>query len=414
MAKKITSEQKKENKEKANKNIINMTQNEIVDIIKNNVGHFSNKYTNTKSSVYLLKENGFKTNLPYLSLSSLGLSHEDLFLTSVAKQISKFNVIKTFLINDPEKIKLLDNSEILSEKFGEYFQENGIVNKTLNESVNIEKDLDTYCKQLLVFDENENDYVSLTPLSSLYLNKKLKEALLNKVEKIKETVPEDEKDKVRQFWETVNLGIGGANPQNVGIDASFNLANYFCLLNRNPKIQKNKDYGFLYYLHNGIACSFNQNDLNSLNILVKNYNNVKNIDTKKYMIDKLTEIVNKHIRRCLFIKSKLNEIILKCFEQQSIKDLEESDGEFNDPLNDLFKIKNARIKDVIFNGKIQDLELNTENKLNLTCKFKDYANILASDFVKSLIISNKQNIFNFNEEINSLFTKEVRKIYEQC
>lgn len=405
MAKKI-SEKDKENKDKTIKNILSMSHDEITDIIKNNVGHFSNKYTNTKSSVYLLKENGFKnSNIKYLSLSSIGLTHDDLFLTSVAKQIPKFNVIKTFLKNDQEQIKELDNSETLIKNFGEDFKPNGTFHKILEKEANKECELDTYCKQLLVFDEDENDYVSLTPLSSLYLNKKMKNGLIEKLEQIKKENPEQ--DKVKNFWKTVNLSIGGANPQNVGISSDFDSANYFCLLMDTPKL-KNNSISYVYtYLLNGIKYCFNKKDLHKLSFLIKNYTTNTNKDNKMLVIRQIQMITNKHVEKCLFIKNKINSLILKQIEQLEIETIN-----FEDPINDLFLEKNKEIKEKIFNSKFKNLEVNTIEMIHLICKFKKYASILANSFIKELILnSKKENMFNYNENIIELLKKEVEKIY---
>lgn len=394
---------------------------EMLEYYIKNFFHYSNKMINSLnfSTPICIKPNNPLKELPYISLKTLGVEDYELdynanagysapiklfkaFYESKESFIKKINEIieynekeKSKLEQNDSKIEKIDliiqyckkdkeNIELIEKKIGKNsdFYKN-VFNK------HIDKELPVRSRQVLIYDEEIEDYISITPVFSLILNKKIDEEIK------KMNVGEN-----KFFINKADGSIGGNKPQNT---TTYQRYADFKIFSKQPKIKDIKYKKLWSLIHNGFNVFINKNIINEFNFLIKKFENKKNIENKI----KLESLSRKYINENIRLSNNMNDWI----SQIIIEDLK-------DELNIVFNQQDLLIH--ILNNKdlpdfYQDLLINFKNTPKHLWLFKnkdENKEILSQDLInklKSLIIKN-QNISNETEKvIVKIFNEELAK-----
>lgn len=387
-----------------------------------NLFHYSNKMINSlnSSNPICLQPNSPLNELPYISLKTVGVEDCDLDYNANAANSAPVRLIKAFYesneafiekideiieYNEKEKNKLgskdpkiqkidliifycekdKENIDFIEEKIGkdsEFYQ--GIFNK------DIDKDVPVLSRQVLVYDDEIEDYISITPIFSVILNKKIDD----EIKKMNE-------GENKFFINKADGNIGGNKPQNV---TTYQRYAGFKIYSKQPKIRDVKYKKLWSLIHNGFNVLINKNTINEFSFLIKKFEAKKNIENKIKLENFSRKYINENIKLSNNYNKWISEII--------VEDLNKID--YNIDLNNqdilMIMLNNKELPD-FYQELFSNFKDSPRHLWLLKNKYEN-KNILSQDLVnkiKSLIIKN-QNISNETEQvILKIFNEELIK-----
>lgn len=152
-----------------------------------------------------------RSDLPYISLCSLGATFDDLdFNQGGAKNVTKPRQMKDLLTNKSSGVER-DMAKIPEEDKFLLNQEGDFAAALKNGKNNIPKDVPPLLRQIIVKDNQLGD-VSLTPIAAMGLSSRIMKALNNELNRRREEKPD-----TKVFWGRAQNIIGGKKPQNIGL-----------------------------------------------------------------------------------------------------------------------------------------------------------------------------------------------------
>lgn len=400
--------------------LIYVIENELMEFYAKNMGHFMDKFINTLNppNPMTIQPDSPRKDLPYISLSTLGVESYELDFSSNASYVAPVRLFKALfdskesLLKEVDKIILekekiiaetkekisKENDEVAINKLQVVIKNNNVIIDYCNrdkQSIDlIEEELgrksdfyksvysknDVYAvpvftKQLLVFNEEKEDYISISPTFSLILNKKI-EGILSAIL---------EKDKTFKVSKADGT-MGGANPQNI---TTYKRQAGFKLFLKTPNFRDEKYRKIYQIAYNGFKVYINKDFIQAFVNSLKNYTNKPNVRNKELLQKVSQEFAAKNILLSNNINGFLCEAIVRemTYQRERNKDMVPSVSLANDVF--LQVVSNDNLKDFLFNKVFNNVTDGVEH-IWLFKNKKDKAELLSEDAfakIKSKLIS---------------------------
>lgn len=194
---------------------------DAIDLEKMSEGflHFTGKAMNSNVGEIGIRVDIGKARdeLPYIALTALGASLEDLDYTSGgAAAIPKPRQVKDYVSKTNSGVDYTEDS--IPEEDKERLDSHGDFVKTISSyKANIPQTLPPLLKQIIVKDSEKGDVV-LSPLGALGLTSRIIKALDEELERRREMEVDEKRRKlIRPFWKSASNNLGGEKPQNIGL-----------------------------------------------------------------------------------------------------------------------------------------------------------------------------------------------------
>lgn len=400
--------------------LIYVIENDLVEFYAKNMGHFMDKFINTLNppNPMTIQPNSPRKDLPYISLSTLGVESYELDFSSNATYVAPVRLFKALfdskesflrevdqIILEKEKIIIETNEKISKENDQGAIDKLQVVIKNtvviidycnrdkqsidlIDEELGKKSDfyksvyskndihaVPVFTKQLLVFNEEKQDYISISPTFSLILNKKIEGILSAIIEK-------DETFKVSKADGT----MGGANPQNI---TTYKRQAGFKLFLRMPSFRDEKYRKIYQIAYNGFRVYINKDFIQAFINALKNYANKPNVRNKELLQKVSQEFIAKNIMLSNNINGFLCEAIVRemTYQREKNPDIVPSVSLTDDVF--LQVISNNNLKDFLFNKVFNNVTDGVEHMWLFKNK-KDNAELLSKDAfakIKSKLIS---------------------------
>lgn len=383
----------------------------LLDYYAEKICHFNNKMINTLNTPNskCIKPNNPVSSLPYISLSTLGVNDYELDFGGNAADQAPVKMLQAYYISDEKFLEKIDevikdkkeriqknlkiiNSEVNKEKIQKALSENKkydfIIDHCLKDKENLNliknkigKETDFYknifnkkknndpipvfAKQVLIYDENIDDYISITPTFSIIMSKKLDDIIKVKKEISKEF-------KITKAYSQ----LGGEKAQNATV--YYRYSGFRLFMSKMPTFKDQKYVKLWRYIHKGFDIYINKNIINSFIFAVNKYIKDPKASNKAAIINLTKEYINKNIQ----ISNNINSFISQIIKDEINKDelllnscnifvediLEESIN--NKVLSEnllkgnIEKIKQANGIEWLFKNKKRNIDILTDEALN--------------------------------------------------
>lgn len=383
----------------------------LLDYYAEKICHFNNKMINTLNTPNskCIKPNNPVSSLPYISLSTLGVNDYELDFGGNAADQAPVKMLQAYYISDEKFLEKIDevikdkkeriqknfkiiNSEVNKEKIEKALSENKkydfIIDNCLKDKENLNliknkigKETDFYknifnkkknndpipvfAKQVLIYDENIDDYISITPTFSIIMSKKLDDIIKVKKEISKEF-------KITKAYSQ----LGGEKAQNATV--YYRYSGFRLFMSKMPTFKDQKYVKLWRYIHKGFDIYINKNIINSFIFAVNKYIKDPKASNKAAIINITKEYINKNIQ----ISNNINSFISQIIKDEINKDelllnscnifvediLEESIN--NKVLSEnllkgnIEKIKQANGIEWLFKNKKRNIDILTDEALN--------------------------------------------------
>lgn len=383
----------------------------LLDYYAEKICHFNNKMINTLNTPNskCIKPNNPVSSLPYISLSTLGVNDYELDFGGNAADQAPVKMLQAYYISDEKFLEKIDevikdkkeriqknlkiiNSEVNKEKIQKALSENKkydfIIDNCLKDKENLNliknkigKETDFYknifnkkknndpipvfAKQVLIYDENIDDYISITPTFSIIMSKKLDDIIKVKKEISKEF-------KITKAYSQ----LGGEKAQNATV--YYRYSGFRLFMSKMPTFKDQKYVKLWRYIHKGFDIYINKNIINSFIFAVNKYIKDPKASNKAAIINLTKEYINKNIQ----ISNNINSFISQIIKDEINKDelllnscnifvediLEESIN--NKVLSEnllkgnIEKIKQANGIEWLFKNKKRNIDILTDEALN--------------------------------------------------
>lgn len=383
----------------------------LLDYYAEKICHFNNKMINTLNTPNskCIKPNNPLSSLPYISLSTLGVNDYELDFGGNAADQAPVKMLQAYYISDEKFLEKIDevikdkkeriqknlkiiNLEVNKEKIEKAISENKkynfIIDNCLKDKENLNliknkigKETDFYknifnkkknndpipvfAKQVLIYDENIDDYISITPTFSIIMSKKLDDIIKVKKEISKEF-------KITKAYSQ----LGGEKAQNATV--YYRYSGFRLFMSKMPTFKDQKYVKLWRYIHKGFDIYINKNIINSFIFAVNKYIKDPKASNKAAIINLTKEYINKNIQ----ISNNINSFISQIIKDEINKDelllnscnifvediLEESIN--NKVLSknllkgNIEKIKQANGIEWLFKNKKRNIDILTDEALN--------------------------------------------------
>lgn len=394
--------------------------------------HFTNKMINTlnPSTPICIPPKKPQKEIPYISLSTVGVETHEIDYNANAANIAPIKTLRALFEGRDAFLNITNDNiekknkerEDLNKKFEKETNEKELekilkaleINKItlfylekdkqsfddINEKIGVESDffksifknekfisVPTLTRQILIYDETNNDYLSITPVSSFILNKKIAEEVV----KIK---LEHEDYKIRN----ADGKIGGSKPQNV---TTFSREAEFKLFVPHPKTKDLKYKKLWKIVLKGFYLTITKNQINNLIYAINNLNEKGNTLNK----DALQRVVKNIYYENLKVANNISEFISEAIRYEIIKDKNHTVNLSDiDILQNI--VENKKMSENLFNGIFLKFNEKKSNKWLFKNK-KQFKNEITNELlnkIKSKLFVNKKSLTN---EIENLIKKTI-------
>jgi len=403
--------------------------------------HFNSKTINSYNPTIpaRIKMNNENRSIPYIALSTLGADISDLDFNKNASELPPVKKLKALWSNEDgfkeylesEKSKIEERLDKLNAKPLKNQDDLDSINKCHSDISNIDLDITNvdlikktynkesyfyekineetvFCegltplvKQLLVFSEKENDYISLSPLSAIGLNDKIMKVFSSRIKKIKNLKTGEEKEYER-YYKVIPSAIGGNQPQNIS-SLPASVLN-FRLYTPTPKFIDEYYSTIWKYIHSGIEVYFNKEEIQIIKAALNKYNQIPTQQNEEKLRLKLYKITQRLFNKTLYVKRLLNDVVIEEFGDE-IKGIM-----FNNSA--LYTLINSEIsKDELWNGilnKINKSEIKYQYILN---DKKEYSSELAQDVINQILHYSRK--YSENITLSSELNKKLKEIIKE-
>lgn len=303
--------------------------------------------------------------------------------------------------NDINNFKIdLENIELIKNKYG---LNSDFYTKINSETVVCNK-LTPYLKQLLVFSESENDYISFSPLFPVGINNKIIECFSER-KKFVTNKKNGEVIEKEKYFKSIQAAIGGNQPQNIS-SLPANILN-FRLFTPAPKFIDQYYSDIWKYVNKGIKIHLNKDDLKLLKLAIAQYEQFPKQENEKILKTKIVFIVDKIINNVIKIKEILNETIKKEFYEELVLITE------NKKTSDLYKFINSEIsRDYLWNGLLNKINKNDIKYQYLLNDKKEYSEDIANNIITEIFSYSRKYKININ--ISYEMNKKIKNIIKEC
>lgn len=317
-------------------------ENNLLDFYAEKICHFNNKMVNTLNTPNskCIKPNNPISSLPYISLNTLGVKDYELDFGGNAADQAPVKMLQAYYISDEKFLEKIDevikdkkeriqknlkiislevNKEKIEKALSENIKYNFIIDYCLKdkENLNLIKDkigketdfyrnifnkkknndpIPVFARQILIYDENINDYISVTPAFSIIMSKKLDDIIRAKKEASKEF-------KIAKAYSQ----LGGEKAQNVTVYNRY--SGFRLFMSRIPAFKDQKYVKLWRYIHKGFDVYINKNIINSFIFAVNKYTKDPKTSNKEVIIKITKEYINKNMQISNNINSFISQII---------------------------------------------------------------------------------------------------------
>lgn len=383
----------------------------LLDYYAEKICHFNNKMINTLNTPNptCITPNKPLSSLPYISLSTLGVKDSELDFGGNAADVAPVKMLRAYYEGEERFLEEIDsviqdrkerieknikiiNSESEKTKIDtaqkENIKYNFIIDYCLKDKENLslikdklgkdtnfyrnifnkkknEEPIPVFARQVLIYDEGIGDYISITPIFSLIMSKKLDDIIKARKEELKDF-------KIARAYSK----LGGENAQNV---TAYNRYSGFRLfMSKMPAFKDQKYVKLWRYIHKGFDIYINKNIINSFIFAVNKY--IK--DPKTSNKEAIINVTKEYIRKNIQVSNNINSFISQIIKDEINKDelllnscnifvediLEESIN--NKVLSEnllkgnIEKIKQANGIEWLFKNKKKNIDILTDEALN--------------------------------------------------
>lgn len=416
---------------------------EMLEYYSKNLFHFSNKMINTlnQSTPICITSENQKSDLPYISLNTIGVKKHEIDYNGNAANMAPLKILLAFYENEEVFQKTLDEKIIelekellsLKEKINIADlkeKEKEEINKKINKleasiyyciedkknillienkigfesdfyknifNKEIKENIPALVKQVLIYDNQMEDYISITPITSMILTKKIEEKFL----KIKNNYKEN--NKVFSI-EKADGSIGGSKPQNVSM---FYKNSGFKIMAPMPIIKDQKYKKLWRFIFNGFIFKLNNSNLNNICKVIKDYE-YKNTSSNKNNISlAFKKIFNENIA----VAIEMNRFIEESIKEEILKNNIEIEVDFKSEHFLQKIIKQDLVKKELFSGLLSNIKeeskyywlFNNRSDFSIDI-YNDIIKVIKSKLILRNISPSKEieNIIkdSLNEELN--------------
>lgn len=415
---------------------------EMLEVFAKDLFHFSNKMINSlnSSTPICIKSNNPQKHLPYISLNTIGVFPHELDYNANAANSAPIKLIKAFykgkdifiqklneIIEDKqkanEKLKPLLESEDpkerdkskkdfdKNEKIIDYCNQDKKNYELIDEKIGIQskfykdlfekeipKEIPAFSRQVLMYDEDINDYISISPVYSMIMNKKFEEA-----------IEEITKENTDYKYKKASGDIGGSKAQNV---TTYNKSASFRLFMPTTKI-KDKKYKKLWRLiFKGFYLRITKEEFIEICSTLKKYKIKKTLLHKRLFENSLRKVLMENIKMAnninFFIEDAIKE---KLLEENEKNGLDISDININSKYF-LNEYSNNKLVKELYNGLMVSFTESAKHAW-LFRNRADKIDVLTQDFLNKINSKLLMQNISVDSEIENIIKKIIIKELEQ-